>query len=124
VSDSSFSYNRAATGAAISVQDPEAGLEVLRSVFAGNVATLSGGAIYIRGVNTYVIDSSTFLGNAVRPAPWSSTASYTVNVFTGSNTAAAPMWSIDDGEVVGLSAAQCVGARTASTDGVQRGLAP
>ena len=92
------------------------------------MATVSGGAIYIAGVTTtYRVFDSIFLGNAVVPASWASTASYALRIFTGAMGAGSPrglMWSVDDGPVFGLSPIDCDTAQDSSTRGVKRGLAP
>ena len=93
----------------------------------GNVATVSGGAIYIVGATTYRVLDNIFLGNTIVPASWASTASYALHVFTGAMGAGSKrglMWSVDDGPVFGLSAADCKTAQNSSARGVERGLAP
>ena len=93
----------------------------------GNVATVSGGAIYIAGRTTYHVLDSIFLVNTVVPASWARTASYALRMFTGAMGAGSPrglMWSVDDGPVFGLSAAECNTAQNSSARGVERGLAP
>jgi predicted outer membrane repeat protein len=92
-----------------------------------NVATVSGGAIYIVGATTYSVMDSIFLGNAVVPASRARTASYALRIFTGAMGAGSPrglMWSVDDGPVFGLSTADCSMAQNSSARGVERGLAP
>jgi hypothetical protein len=93
----------------------------------GNVATVGGGAIYIVGVTTYSVFDSIFLCNAAVPASWATTASYALRIFTGAMGARSPrglMWSVDDGPVFGLSAADCKTAQNSSARGVERGLTP
>ena len=91
------------------------------------MATVTGGAIYILGTQSYRVLDSTFYGNAIAPATGASTASYALIISTaqsGASEARSPMWSIDDGPVFGLSTADCDMARQASAQGIGRGLVP
>jgi hypothetical protein len=92
------------------------------------VATVSGGAIYIVGVTTYRVLDTIFLGNAVVPVSWSKTVSYALHIFTGAMGTGSGygglMWSVDNGPVFGLSAADCSTAQNSSVRGIERGLAP
>jgi predicted outer membrane repeat protein len=128
VTDSRFLRNRAARGAAILMQSALGStLDVVRSFFAQNVATVSGGAILVLGIATVRIFDSVMQENGVVPAPWSDHAYFTVQVYTGSTGSgarASPLWSVDGGAVRGASQANCTNARNASTLGLQRGLSP
>jgi hypothetical protein len=96
-------------------------------VAQGNVATVTGGAIYILGTKSYRVLDSIVYGNAVVPATWTSTASYALIISTaqsGASEQVSAMWSIDDGPVFGLPMEDCGVAWQASVEGIDRGLAP
>ena len=84
--DSTFVENNAALGGAVYLSDADADLSLLRCSFIQNVAYRSGGAIYFeaaRAGQTFMVASSWFLDNAVRPAASSGGRNYALSIYTG-----------------------------------------
>ena len=101
-------------------------------MFRENVAYVSGGAIYVMGleVSTFLVDDSVFDANAVRTPPDTGGVEVTLRINTGGfNIATAewyavPIWRVDDAPVYGIPWDFCQSAAEYSQDAIDKGLPP